>query len=497
MPAFRLEPRECAQARAGAIARMRRARVVAGVVTALALAFSARTQALVATSRADDPYKQVAELRPQANRTEPRFGRSVALLGKAALVASPPTGDTSSAGGAVHVFQESRSGWRRVQRIDSPDPKAEDRFGQSLAVQGTWLVVGRDRADDAGSDTGALSVFRKVGLHYRFEATLLAEKPDPGDGFGACVAVDRDRIAGGTPRDDDLALDAGSVTTFERRNDEWLRTAHLLSPDGAASDWFGCAVALGGERLAVGAYGDDDHGEKSGAAYVWRRSEERDRAWEFEAKFAPDDLAAGDWFGFSCALSSGFLAIGAPRDDDAGESAGCVRVYRRSHDEWVLDATLRPPDGSVTTWFGYALSLDERRLIVGAPGDDAAGEASGAAYCYTRGSDGWRLVATLRPSGAETEFQCGAAVALDERRAILGRLWAEDGEVKPGHAWVFEYVERPSTGGDSTGPAAAPATTPPPTDRPGAGVSSRDRPAGAYASSRDVRTCVGVRGPSP
>lgn len=480
----------------------------------------------------DARMTELVELSPQKSRVEPAFGRGVAVLGKSIIVTSPPAGDTSTAGGSAHVFGDTRSGWRRTQRLFSSSPEADDRFGSSVAASGSRLVIGRDRADEGATDGGGAIVFRRVGLHFRPEAELSLESPGDGDEFGCAVAMDGTRVVVGASRDDDIGLDAGSADVFDLVDDRWTRSAHLLAPDGAAADWFGHAVAVQGDLVVIGAYGDDDRGEKSGAAYVWRASRTgREVTWTLEAKLAPDDLAAGDWFGFACAVDGVLLAIGAPRDDDIGESAGCVRVFRRRHDEWKLDAVLHPPTDSVTAWFGYSLALRKDRLVVGAPGQDAAGESSGCANLYERDADGWTLVASLQPQSAQEESQAGASVALSPSYVAIGQLWQVDGEPTSGHAWVFG----PRRDATPAPPDAAPRDAKQsPAGRPGSGArptddashgearatgsaavrarqrtllpwrSNEECPRGlapAAAPAHDVasgrRTCVGFSGPPP
>lgn len=392
---------------------------------------------------------ETAILRPQQARVEPRFGRSVAIAGTAVLVASPNDGDDGTAGGAVHVFGDSKSGWRRVQRLFSVDPASQDRFAQCVAADGSRMVVGRDRADDVGQDAGAVAVFRRNGYHFRLEADLLPSDAAPADGFGGAVAIGAasggPTIVVGAPRDDGPGVDSGSASVFTFVEGAWRATTKLVAPDAAAGDWFGHAVAVSDSSIAVGAYGDDDRGEKSGAVYLFSLGSE---GWRYDAKLAPEDSKQGDWFGFACALDRTTLAIGAPRDDGSGESAGCVRLYRKTTHGWEFESTLRPPPGSPTVWFGYAVALDRGRLLVGAPGDDTDGNDSGVAYLYRRERDAWTLSAVLAPSAPIEGAQFGACVALHDDLAAAGRIWDEDGEQVSGTAWVFRL---PHAEGDSRG----------------------------------------------
>ena len=422
--------------------------VGSGAVAAIAAGW------MLSAACGDDPPSPppVAELAPQKGRAETRFGRAVAVSGTQVLVGSPFDDDDGTADGSVHAFGDSRRGWRRVQRFQWTDPKSPDRFGVALAVGGGRLAVARDRSDEAGVDAGAVAVFRKVGAHWRFEADLVAPDGEAADEFGTCIAVAGDSVAIGAPRDDrDGVHDAGSVSVFTLREGAWQREVQVAAPTPVQSGWFGNAVAMSGPLLAIGAYGDDARGMNAGAVYVWRRGPD---GWKPEARIEAEDGAAGDWFGFSLELHDDRLAIGAPRDDRAGESAGCVRIYRRTRGAWSLEETLRPVAGTDTGWFGYALDLAEDRLAVGMPGDDEGGTAAGSARIFRRGASGWREEFVLRPPKPREWLQFGASVAVGGELAVAGMLRDEDGPPVPGSAWVFRLGGSAGTSGTGSRPPA-------------------------------------------
>ncbi|MDZ4753860.1 MAG: FG-GAP repeat protein [Phycisphaerae bacterium] len=380
-------------------------------------------------------------LLPQPAQNEPRFGLAVAVTGSTVLVGSPRDGDDGTDDGAVQGFGDSKRGWRRVQRLQSTDPAWEDRFGQSVAASGSRVIVGRDRADDGAPNAGAAVVFKRAGYHYRKEADLVPPDPGADDGFGCAVAIDGAAAIVGSSRDDDAGLDSGSAYAWALRGTSWELTAKLVAPDAASADWFGRAVAVDGNFIVVGAYGDDDRGEKSGAAYVFRRD---GGEWLLDVKLVPEDLREGDWFGFSVAVHGDTIAIGAPRDSGAGESAGCVRLFRRgTGGVWTPEATLRPPMGTTTAWFGYAVALDTERLIIGAPGTDNGGEATGSAAVFACVDGTWTQRAELAPQSPVAGALFGSAVAVDGGLVAIGKQYDEDTEISSGKAWVFRLSGKP------------------------------------------------------
>ena len=50
-----------------------------------------------------------------------------------------------------------------------------------------------------------------------------------------------------------------------------IQGAKLTAPDGAQEDYFGRSVSISGNTVVVGAYWDDDSGDRSGSAHVYER----------------------------------------------------------------------------------------------------------------------------------------------------------------------------------------------------------------------------------
>ena len=55
--------------------------------------------------------------------------------------------------------------------------------------------------------------------------------------------------------------------------------AKLLASDGAAYDYFGYVASISGNVALVGADGDDDKGEDSGSAYVFKTVVKKAMSW--------------------------------------------------------------------------------------------------------------------------------------------------------------------------------------------------------------------------
>ncbi len=130
--------------------------------------------------------------------------------------------------------------------------------------------------------------------------------------------------------DDANGLDSGSAYVFTRSGTSWSQQAKLTAADGAAGDWFGYSVALSGDTALIGAHFNDNNvnGVDSGSAYVFVRS---GTTWSQKARRTAADGAAGDQFGGRVALSGDTALIGARLNDDVvkGIDSGSAYVFTR------------------------------------------------------------------------------------------------------------------------------------------------------------------------
>ena len=206
------------------------------------------------------------------------FGSSVAVDSNTVVVGSP--GEDSSSGAAYVFTKDSMGIWSAV-RLTASDRANADSFGRWVAVDGDFVVVGAWQDDDGGTNSGSVYVFTKpsggwgtwvtlsTSSKAALTAKLTASDAAADDHFGWSVAVDGDKVVVGAYGNDDNGTDSGSVYLFTKPSGGWVtatETVKLTAPDGTADDNFGDSVAAGGGRVIVGAPGDES---ETGAAYVF------------------------------------------------------------------------------------------------------------------------------------------------------------------------------------------------------------------------------------
>lgn len=211
--------------------------------------------------------------------------------------------------------------------------------------------------------------------------------------FGYKVAIDGDYAIVGVPRANaGLTLDAGAAYIFHRNNGVWEQQDNVYADDAQTGDYFGASVSISGDYAVVGAHLDDvGANADQGSIYVFKRN---GLNWTQQQKLTANDGTAIDFFGYSIAIDSTTIVVGAPRDNiGANADQGSVYIYGFLLFGFAFDAKLTASDGDAGDSFGTSVSVNGNFLAVGAIYDDIGGNANqGSVYSFSQFSNnpqGW------------------------------------------------------------------------------------------------------------
>ena len=308
--------------------------------------------------------------------------------------------------GSAYVFVKPDTGWAdgtETAKLTASDGAASDEFGISVAVDGYTILVGAHQDDHNGADAGAAYLFTRpyTGWADSHETTkLIPADGAAGDEFGISVAVDGDTAVIGANKDDDNGVDSGSAYVFTKVSGVWSQHAKLTASDGAANDEFGISVAVDGYTILVGAHQDDHNGADSGSAYVFTRP---DTGWADgteTAKLTASYGEATDEFGISVAVDDDTIVIGARQDTTRN---GAVYVFTEPANGWAdgtETAKFTAPDGAAGDRYGHSVGASGDNVLVGAPSFDSTNDSGGTGAAYLLRVSDWTGVPG---SGAATD----------------------------------------------------------------------------------------------
>ena len=199
-----------------------------------------------------------------------------------------------------------------------------DEFGNSVAIDANTIVVGASGDDgDALEFTGSAFVFVMPGsggwVSTSTAAKLTASTRGDNDYFGRSAAIDGDTIVVGADEAENTVdgsqVKTGSAYVFTKPGTGWAtdtETAKLTASDSVVTDKFGYAVALDGDTVVVGAYGNDS---SRGSAYVFTKPASGWDDGTETAKLTPSDGRQTHKFGSSVAIDGDTVVVGAENKD--------------------------------------------------------------------------------------------------------------------------------------------------------------------------------------
>ena len=400
--------------------------------------------AYIYEQKEDGTWIESIKLSDGETASEDQFGISVAISGNFAISGAQQDDDVAPNAGAAYVFERSGSLWLQRTKLIADDVKAGDLFGNTVAISGETVVIGAPGVDDAGPEAGAAYVFTHSGDEWVQQAKLIADDTSMFDHFGTAVALHENTAVIGAHGKDEDSVDSGAAYIFVRNGTAWIQQAKLTHQNAVPGDQFGRAVAVYGDNALIGAHRSDATGPDSGAAYIftrtggtWRqdfqllpndsglgdefgyavdltsgvaivgapkedRSEpdmgaayifvETQKAWLQQVKLTATHAEAGDEFGAAVAIHQDTAIVGAWKDDHSTSDRdqvdplevdkGSAYSFLRDGLTWVQKRRIVAGGTNRSDLFGASVAIRGAFAIVGAAGNDSAGNNAGSAFIY-------------------------------------------------------------------------------------------------------------------
>ncbi len=307
-----------------------------------------------------------------------------------------------------------------------------------------WDATGRDlavRFVESGAGHIAIEVDERDAVYpvtidpIAQQARMKADNAGNNDAFGTSVAISGDTVVVGARQEagpGDVLANSGAAYVFFRDGNTWTQQGYLRAPNAGIDDFFGGAVAISGDVVAVGARGEDATAagdpsnnalSNSGAVYVFTRS---GSTWSFQSRLKAPNAGEQDFFGIAVALSADFLVVSATgEDNDSGSvqsdnnngfNDGAVYVYEPSGMSWTLEGYLKASTTSDADSFGTALAVSGNTLAVGSPSDDQKGSCA----VFVHDGTSWSEQAVLNGSETLANDLFGNSVAISGDVLVVG-----------------------------------------------------------------------------
>jgi len=389
------------------------------------------------------------------NTANEYFGYSVDISGDYAIVGAygvlgPDPNDGPD--GEAYILDATDGSILYTLANPDPDGNDGDHFGYAVGISGNYAIVGAHFENNGSGNAYIYDVTDGSLLH------TLTNQNDYNtgaqDNFGEAVAIGGNYALVCAPGEDSATGNGvGKAYVYDVTTGNYLRT--IDNPNAYSGDNFDLfgrgnnPIGIAGDYAVVGAFNEDDaDGSASGKAYVFDLTD----GSTLYTLDNPDAYGTGadDRFGQSADISTDYIVIGAPREEDAGGTRS-GKAYIFSMADGSLLHTLDNPnayDTSTNDFFGISVAVDGNNVMVGAYSeDDAGGTSSGKVYLFdaTTGS----LTQTLdNPNtGSPTSDLFGFDVAIDGEYSIVGAYYSDSSGVATGDVYIIQGVASGGGGG--------------------------------------------------
>lgn len=317
---------------------------------------------------------------------------------------------------------------------DASNKQSREKMMKNI-IKSVWLnLLAGLGMSIAVSANAAVPTISEVDKLIASDAAVL-------DYMGYSVAVDGDTAFIGAYGDDDLGNESGAVYVFTRdANGVWTQQQKLVGSDTVADDRFGYALVLEGDTAVIGMESWDFFEPPMGAAYVFTR--DTNGVWSEIQKITAFDGVEGDYFGQSLAMNGDTLTVGSHGDDTVAANAGAVYVYTRdATGQYSFQQKLFASNGTDNDWFGRSLDVEGDTAIISSWGYDLIdGDVVfiGYAYVFEPDANGvWTETQMLDPgydAGADTY---GRSVAISGNTIAVSAERDDTADVDAGAVYIF------------------------------------------------------------
>lgn len=272
----------------------------------------------------DDFWYELTKLKAQDSKSQDYFGSSVDISGNYMIVGAYGAQDNGSHSGAAYIFVRDNNGIYQQQKLIIGDAEPFDYFGYSVSISGDYAIIGAYGKSYHGEKSGAAYIFKRIGRRWRQFIKLVPYDGAKNDYFGRSVSISGQYAIVGAIGKDDFGKDAGAAYIFKRSGYYWYRYKKIIPNNLSHNYCFGTSVNISNNLAIVGALGDNMNGIRTGAAYVYQLGRSQ---LEQIALVRPMDGSDDDYFGCSVAISGNRIIAGAYGSDEHGERSGAAYLY--------------------------------------------------------------------------------------------------------------------------------------------------------------------------
>lgn len=353
--------------------------------------------------------------------SEDYFGIEFLKVDDYLLVGAPNDKRALNSSGSVQLYKRTINGWERFHEIIADS--AEYGFGKSIQFQNDTLFVGNSSSINVYSKGGDWSDWKFVQKMYPPDTLYTVMS-----GFGTHIVKNGSVLAALATTQSSTHSLFNTLFIFEKESSGWIHKQHLvLKLPSKSQNMLSSPLAIYDNTILV---------VDLGALIIEKDSS---GIWQTTATLKSNDWKFTDGFAHSVLLTKDLAFIGAPYDDERGQTNnGNVFVFKRNGLGWqdsFEHAIIHPNENKTDQQFGISLALFNNQLAVGAlmdkylntlsgPMEDPSADyEAGSIYFFEALDDSWSQYKELGQVKGDLDNPgnlFGSSLYLDEEGFLAG-----------------------------------------------------------------------------
>jgi hypothetical protein len=322
--------------------------------------------------------------------------------------------------GAAFVFMKTGSSWERTQMLTPDTSQVNGYFGSSVSMSSdsSVIAIGYPNFTDAGFlNSGAVTLFDRVGANYVKNVTLTSQTPANSKRFGFSHSLSAD---GRTLVVTSLGT---AAEVFVKTGSVWSKQADLVPPNFATNQRYGdtAKISADGSTIAVSSpFRSVGVASNAGRVQIFSWD---GTSWTHQAELNTTLYSSNAWFGRNnldlSADGNTLVAAEAPK--------GLAYVFARTGTSWMQQAVLSSGLGP-SDYFGYGLAISPDGQTVATSSSWAVFDRpwAGAVFIFKKNVNGWSCTQRFASSTVGELNEFGYRMSLNANNIAISSEYLQN-----------------------------------------------------------------------
>jgi len=239
--------------------------LIIGVIYDNQMGSAAGAAYIFARPDADSYFTEQKKLLMPDAEAGDRAGQSVGIYEDTAVVGAWGEDTGGNDKGAIYIFTRTGTTWDSGQKKQDSLTDTGDRMGYAVAIWGDYISAGAIYQDTGGNDVGLVRIFQRTsGKSWNVWQAIQPSDRQTFQRFGYSLAMDETTIVVGAYTDSHIVSGGGSIYVFEKGVSWYNET--FKEQSGTPNSHLGSSVSVHGDTIVAG---EPDTG--GGQARLYRR----------------------------------------------------------------------------------------------------------------------------------------------------------------------------------------------------------------------------------